>query len=84
MQTIEYTPIGVCSRKILIQVEDGVIIGVTFEGGCPGNLLGISALVKNQPINDVIKKLSGIRCGNKPTSCPDQLAKALSFIENAD
>lgn len=73
-----YTPQGVCSRNIDIEVdEDGKILDVKFTGGCNGNLKGISALVKGMKADDVIEKLENIKCGMKSTSCPAQLAKAL-------
>lgn len=78
--TYEFTPRGVCSQKMLIEVEDGVVRDLKVMGGCHGNLQGISSLVKGMKIEDVIAKLDGIRCGMKPTSCPDQLAKALKEI----
>lgn len=77
METIEYTPVGVCSRKMFIDVEDGIVKKYRVIGGCPGNSLGIAAMVKDQKIDDVIQKLEGIKCGARSTSCPDQLAKAL-------
>lgn len=76
----EYTPRGVCSQKMLIEVEDGVVREVKVIGGCNGNLQGISALVKGMKVDDVIERLDGIRCGMKSTSCPDQLARALKEI----
>ncbi|MBE6862854.1 MAG: TIGR03905 family TSCPD domain-containing protein [Ruminococcus sp.] len=75
--TYEFTPQGVCSKKIILEVENGIVGDVTFIGGCNGNLKGIAALVKGMEAEDVIEKLSGIRCGFKNTSCPAQLAKAL-------
>lgn len=72
-----YTPKGVCSRQIAIEVEDGKICSVAFTGGCHGNLQGISSLVKGMDVREAISKLENIRCGMKSTSCPDQLAKAL-------
>ena len=75
--TIEYTPKGVCSRKMTIEVDRGVIVRVNIEGGCSGNLQGISRLVEGMTVEDAIVRLSGIRCGWKETSCPDQLARAL-------
>ena len=75
--TIEFTPQGVCSRKMIIDVEDGIVTNVTVIGGCNGNLQGISSLVKGMKVDDVIKRLDGIQCGMKGTSCPDQLARAL-------
>ena len=75
--TIEYTPQGVCSRQMIIEVEDGIVTNVKVIGGCNGNLQGISSLVKGMKVEDVIKRLDGIKCGMKGTSCPDQLAQAL-------
>lgn len=74
---IEYTPRGVCSRAFEIEVEDGVIRSVQVEGGCNGNLKGLSSLLKGMKVEDAIQRMEGIRCGLKPTSCPDQLAQAL-------
>lgn len=78
--TYEYTPSGVCSRKMVIEVENGIVNDLKVIGGCHGNLQGISSLVKGMKIEDVIARLEGIRCGAKPTSCPDQLARALKEI----
>lgn len=75
--TYEFTPRGVCSQKMIIDVENGVVRELQVLGGCNGNLKGISSLVKGMKIEDVIERLEGIRCGMKPTSCPDQLARAL-------
>ncbi len=74
---IEYFPKGVCSRQMIIEVEDGVVRDVEVIGGCHGNLQGISALVEGMQVEDVIDRLEGLRCGFKSTSCPDQLAQAL-------
>lgn len=76
----KYTPTGVCSRQIIIDVEDGVIQNAQFIGGCHGNTQGICALVKGMRVDDVIDRLENIRCGSRPTSCPDQLAQALKQI----
>lgn len=73
----EYTPSKVCSRKITVELEGDVIKNVEFLGGCHGNLQGISSLVKGMTVAEVKERLSGIRCGFKPTSCPDQLAIAV-------
>ena len=79
--TYEYKPSGVCSRAITFDVdENDIITSVHFTGGCSGNTQGICALVKGMKREDAIEKLSGIRCGFKSTSCPDQLAKALSQV----
>lgn len=75
---IKYRPEGVCSRLIEIELDDnGVIGGVKFTGGCNGNLQGISRLVRGMTADEAIERLSGIRCGMKGTSCPDQFARAL-------
>ena len=77
METIQYTPRGVCSRKMEIDVEDGVIRAVRVLGGCSGNLQGPSALLRGMTVDEAVARMEGIRCGMKPTSCPDQLAQAL-------
>ncbi|CCZ80218.1 TSCPD domain-containing protein [Odoribacter laneus] len=80
-KSIHYIPAGVCSQTIDITVEDGIVKEVYFEGGCHGNLQGISLLVKGMKIGEVINRLEGIHCGYKNTSCPDQFAKALRILE---
>lgn len=75
-----YKTKGTCSSEIHIEVEEGIIKDVSFVGGCNGNLKGVCTLVKGMKAEDVIAKLEGIRCGMKPTSCPDQLAKALKSM----
>lgn len=75
--TINYTPRGVCSRNITIEVTDGIIDSVKFMGGCNGNTQGVAALVKGMKVEEAIKRLEGINCNGKGTSCPDQLATAL-------
>ena len=80
METIQYTPRGVCSKKMEIDVEDGVIRAVRVLGGCHGNLQGISALLKGMTVEEAVARMDGIRCGMKPTSCPDQLAQALKTL----
>ncbi|MBQ1261307.1 MAG: TIGR03905 family TSCPD domain-containing protein [Clostridia bacterium] len=77
MHTFTYTTRGVCSRSIDISIEDGVIQSVTYHGGCSGNTQGVAALARGLTVEDAIERLSGIRCGLKSTSCPDQLATAL-------
>ena len=72
-----YKTKGTCSTMIDVVLKDGVIDSVKFTGGCNGNLQGISALVKGMKPEEAISRLKGIRCGFKPTSCPDQLAHAL-------
>ena len=76
-----YKTNGTCSRQIDFEVENGIITEVSFLGGCNGNLKGISALCKGMKLDEVIDRLSGIRCGFKNTSCPDQFAKALNQIK---
>ena len=78
MTTYTYTPRGVCSRRMTVALEDGVIRDVRIEGGCNGNLQGISRLVIGMKAEDAIQRMQGIRCGGKPSSCPDQLAQALT------
>ena len=73
----EYKTKGTCSQRILFEINDGIVNNVEFIGGCNGNLKGISKLVEGMPVDEVIEKIEGIHCGFKPTSCPDQLAKAL-------
>ena len=84
MEHITYTTKGVCARRINIDVEDGKIKKVVFEGGCSGNTQGVAALVADMDIDEAIKRLSGIRCNFKSTSCPDQLAKALAEYKAND
>ena len=74
---IEYRPEGVCSQLMTIDVENGIIEKVEVRGGCSGNLQGISQLLVGMKAEDAVKKMEGIRCGYKATSCPDQLAQAL-------
>lgn len=77
-----YKTQGVCSQLIDIEVEDGRIQSVKFTGGCHGNLQGISALVKGMTVEEAVSRLKGIRCRDKATSCPDQLARALESMTN--
>ena len=72
-----YKTKGTCSTNIELTVEEGIVKEVAFWGGCNGNLQGISRLVAGMKVEDVIKKLEGVRCGGKQTSCPDQLCIAL-------
>lgn len=74
---LNYRTQGTCSSNIELEVEDGIIREVAFWGGCNGNLQGISRLVKGMPAAEAVKRLEGIRCGSRPTSCPDQLCQAL-------
>ncbi|WP_049784978.1 TIGR03905 family TSCPD domain-containing protein [Desulfotalea psychrophila] len=70
-------PKGVCAKEIEFDVKDGCLTGLRFFGGCPGNLKAIGILLEGMPVTEVIAKLQGITCGNKPTSCADQLCQAL-------
>ena len=74
----EYKTKGTCSQRILFEIDEGKVKNVQFIGGCNGNLQGISRLVEGMEVQDVIERIKGIRCGMKTTSCPDQLATALS------
>ena len=80
---ISYRPRGVCSRLMEIEVEDGKIVSVRVTGGCSGNLQGISRLIEGMDVDEAIKRMDGIRCGAKPTSCPDQMAQSLKQFKNA-
>ena len=75
--THEYTTRGTCSRKILFEVEDGKVHNVQFISGCSGNTQGVALLANGMNVDEVIARLKGVKCGMKPTSCPDQLAQAL-------
>ena len=77
-----YKPQGVCSYEMKIEVDGDTIKKVTIEGGCAGNTVGVSRLVEGMKIDEAIKRLKGIPCGFKGTSCPDQLARALEEIKN--
>ena len=81
---MDYKTKGTCSTNIHFEVEDGKVKNVSFTGGCNGNLKGISALVEGMKVEDVIDKLEGTTCSFKPTSCLDQLAKALkNYLQGA-
>ena len=73
----KYKTKGTCSQHILFEIEDNKLKNVEFIGGCNGNLKGIASLVEGMPVDEVIARIDGIRCGMKQTSCPDQLAQAL-------
>lgn len=72
----------VCSKQIDIQIKDGIIQSVVYTRGCEGNAKGIGALIKDMTVEDAIRRLDGITCGKRGTSCPDQLAKVLKALEN--
>jgi uncharacterized protein (TIGR03905 family) len=75
---MKYKTRGVCAREIQYDIRDGKVTNVKFIGGCAGNATGLSSMVEGLPQEEVISRLKGITCGPKSTSCPDQLAKALS------
>ena len=77
MKMEKYTTSGVCSSEILFEVEDNIVKEVTFVRGCPGNTLGVASLIQGMEVHEAIKRLKGIDCRGRGTSCPDQLAKAL-------
>lgn len=80
--TIEFTPRGVCSRHMTISAEEGLITDVEIDGGCSGNLQGLSKLLPGMRVSEAIEKLSGIDCGGKGTSCPDQISIALRQLQD--
>ncbi len=82
--TYTYRPTGVCSQRMEVEVEDGKILRVEVLGGCSGNLQGISRLLVGMDVDEAIRRMEGIRCGFKPTSCPDQLAKALKACREGE
>lgn len=77
-EVINYNTTGVCCKVMQVEIADDTVANVDFFGGCDGNLKGICVLLKGMKIDDVIDKFKGIPCGNKPTSCPDQLAACLA------
>lgn len=76
--TFKFIPNGVCSREMIFEIDNNIINDIKIVGGCHGYSQGLIKLCIGQNIDDVIDKLKGIKCGNKPTSCPDQIAQALS------
>ena len=81
MAIFEYLTQGVCSRQMIFDVEDNKVRNLRVIGGCNGNLQGIGRLVEGMDVDEVISRVEGIRCGGRPTSCPDQLAKALKLYK---
>ena len=77
--TYSYATTGTCAKNIALELDGNIIKAVEFTGGCNGNLQGISKLVEGMTAEEAMKRLLGIRCGSKPTSCPDQLAQALEL-----
>mgnify|MGYP002672666378 FL=1 len=80
---VQYQPKGVCCKLMQMRIKDNIIQDVEFVGGCNGNLSGIGVLIKGMNINDIVPKLSGLHCGSRPTSCPDQLTKGIEAYLNA-
>lgn len=74
---MKYRTQGVCSREISFDIQDNKLYNVHFVGGCSGNTQGISSLIEGMDMDEAIRRLDGIHCGPRPTSCPDQLARAL-------
>ncbi|MBE6150283.1 MAG: TIGR03905 family TSCPD domain-containing protein [Firmicutes bacterium] len=85
MKSVEFNPVGVCSKKMIVECDDNEIITkVQIIGGCPGNTLGVSKLCLGKSVDEVISLLEGVRCGARSSSCPDQLAKALKKLKETD
>ena len=85
MKSIEFNPVGVCSKKMIVECDNNEIItNVQIIGGCPGNTLGVSKLCLGKSVDEVISLLEGVRCGARSTSCPDQLAKALKKLKETN
>lgn len=80
MKKVTYMTTGTCSQVIEVTGENGHVVDVKFYGGCHGNLQGISRLVAGMRYEDVIERLNGISCNGKPTSCPDQLCRAIEQL----
>lgn len=76
-----YRPNGVCSREMIIELDGNIIKKLTIVGGCAGNTVGVSKLIEGMNIDEAIRRLKGIPCGTKGTSCPDQLSKALEEVK---
>ncbi|MCI8273821.1 MAG: TIGR03905 family TSCPD domain-containing protein [Clostridia bacterium] len=72
-----YKPVGVCSAEMIFEIDNGIVKKLRIVGGCPGNTVGVSRLIENKTIDEVIEMLKGIPCGVRATSCPDQVAQAL-------
>lgn len=80
---MKYKTQGVCSQEIDFEVENNKLVQVQFVGGCSGNTQGVARLVEGMDVDEAIKRLEGIQCGYRPTSCPDQLAQALKQYKGA-
>lgn len=72
-----YNPQGVCSMRMIFDIDNNIVKSLKIIGGCPGNTVGVSKLIEGKNIDEIIQLLKGIQCGNKGTSCPDQIAEAL-------
>ena len=79
---MHYSPKGICAIGIDFEVEDNKVKDVRFTGGCDGNHKGLNALIAGMDVDEAIERLSGITCGPRATSCPDQLAEALKEYKN--
>lgn len=80
---MQFKPVGVCSKNINFDVENGVITHIDFTGGCNGNLQGLGSLLVGMKVEEAIKRLKGITCGPRDTSCPDQVSIALAqYLED--
>ncbi len=85
MKSVEFNPVGVCSKKMVVECDNNEIITkVQIIGGCPGNTLGVSKLCLGRSVDEVISLLEGVRCGMRSTSCPDQLAKAFKKLKEVE
>lgn len=80
----EYIPQGVCSIKMIFDIENDIVKSLKIIGGCPGNTVGVSRLIENKSIDEIIQMLKGIPCGGRGTSCPDQIATALEKYKKMD
>ena len=77
---VSLKPRGVCSRSITMDLEDGIVRNIRFTGGCPGNTVGLARMLEGMEAEEVVRRLKGVRCGFKSTSCPDQLACGLEAV----
>lgn len=77
---VSLKPRGVCSRSITLDLEDGIVRNIRFTGGCPGNTVGLARMLEGMEAEEVVRRLKGVRCGFKSTSCPDQLACGLEAV----
>lgn len=80
----KYKPSGVCSSEMIFEIEGNVVKKLSIVGGCPGNTVGVSKLIENRAIDEIIELLKGIPCRDKGTSCPDQVAKALEEYKKSE